>query len=206
MKFIVFIMLFVGLASVTAQAQQDLDRMFATITTDAGTTACSVFVRPDGQGMPFTDAIASGGGSIDATIRLLLTDYHEDPIEGFPVEDMWLGTFAGGMVACPYGTIADGPTDENGETIWTLSPRAGGSSEGETMHGWVSGWYLDEPMPITVNSADINRDLIVDLSDVVLFAQILAEGYDYAADFSFDSAVNLADIVLFVPSIGVSCP
>ena len=110
------------------------------------------------------------------------------------------------MVACAAGTIADGPTDANGETTWTRPLLAGRNSGGETMHGVVSGWRLAAPLPITVNSSDMNGDLLVDLSDIVLFAQTLHGAYSYAADFNFDGVVNLVDVVYFVPTIGTNCP
>ena len=206
MKTVIIATILLGLSSVAAQAQEDIDWMYATLTTAAGDTECSLFVRPDGQGTPLTAAFVPYSDPIDATITLLLTDYNLDPIVGFPAEDMWLETADDGMAACIAGTIADGPTGADGETTWTGSPLAGGNSGGETMHGVVSGWRLAAPLPITVNSSDINGDLLVNLTDIAMFAQTLFGSYNYAADFNFDGVVNLVDIVRFIPSIGTSCP
>ena len=206
MKTVIIATILLALTSIESQAQEDIDWMFATLTTAAGATECSVFVLPDGQGTPFTAAFTAGYEVIDATITILLTDYNLVPIVGYPAEDLWLETANDGMVACASGTIADGPTDASGEAIWAQSPLAGGNSGGETMHGVVSGWRLAAPLPITVNSADLNGDLVVDLTDIVMFASALFGSYNYAADFNFDGVVNLVDIVHFVPSIGTNCP
>ena len=206
MRTVIIATILLGSSTLVAQAQEDIDWMYATLTTAAGDTECSLFVRPDGQGTPLTAAFVPDGDPIDATITLLLTDYSLAPIVGFPAEDLWLESSNGGMAICISGSMADGPTDANGETTWTRPLLAGGNSGGETMHGVVSGWRLAAPLPITANSADLNGDLLVNLVDIVLFTQSLTGPYSYAADFNFDGVVDLTDIVRFVPSIGADCP
>ena len=56
------------------------------------------------------------------------------------------------------------------------------------------------------NSPDINGDLAVNLSDVVLFSQDRYGDYNYRSDFNFDGVVNLSDQIILVGALGVGCP
>jgi hypothetical protein len=61
-------------------------------------------------------------------------------------------------------------------------------------------------MALHFNSADINADGTVNLSDVGEFATYFSGGYNYVADFFFDGILNLPDVGLLATGVGGSCP
>ncbi len=73
----------------------------------------------------------------------------------------------------------------------------------------VAGAPLTTELPITYNSADINGDLLVNLSDIVAFTQLLGGDFSthplYAGDFNNDTLINLSDIVRMTGGIGTGC-
>jgi len=64
----------------------------------------------------------------------------------------------------------------------------------------------DTGLDIQVNSPDINGDLRVNLTDVVLFTMLYHGPYDYAGDFYYDGVLNLSDIVMMARGQGKTCP
>jgi hypothetical protein len=180
------------------------DLATSTADTDAGAQA-SVFNLPNGAGAAMTEAFLSGGTAADATITLTLIDTAGDPIFLYPFEDLWLQTTGGGLIACEGGTFADQATDANGQTTWSGTLRAGGSSPGELTQVYVAGAPLaGAGLDIIYNSADFDGDLLVNLTDIGLFTQTLGV-YDYAGDFNYDGVINLTDIAFFTPGIGTQC-
>ncbi|MBD3220168.1 hypothetical protein GF314_02920 [bacterium] len=194
--------LVVSLASMAWAGVPDLDNSTAVI--DAAADGASVYVLPNGTGSAFTEAFAAGGTTVDATITLTLVDTQGLPIFLYPFEDLWLDTTGGNFAYCEGGTVADQSTDEDGITTWTNPLNAGGSSEGFQTQVFVAGAPLSGGLNITYNSADMNGDLLVNLSDIVPFTQTLS-AYDYSGDFNNDGIINLSDIVRFTPGIGTSC-
>ena len=66
--------------------------------------------------------------------------------------------------------------------------------------------YL-QPLDIRFNSPDIDGNLVVDLSDTVLYSgDILSGGYAYRSDFYFDQRLNLSDTVIYAGAVGKTCP
>lgn len=190
----------IGLADV-------IDPSLCTSTIDPAADGASVYNVPDGSGAPFTSAYAPGGAIVDATITLTVISTMGLPIQGYPAADMWLESSAFNLTFCPGGTQPDGDTDINGQTFWTSPMLAGGSTMGEVLFVYISG----SPLPnggvnLICNSPDFNSDLIVDLSDIVAFTQILGGTYSYAGDFNYDGIVDLSDIVFFAQAIGAACP
>ncbi len=180
-----------------------------------GTTEMSLFSLPDGAGSAFTEAFIFGGTGphYNCTITLTVNNSAGDPIANWPASDMWLETEAGGMaLPCPAGTIADFNTDADGETTWNAGLLCGGASDhagGELMQVMISGAPLEhDGMPIFVNSADMNGDGIVAITDVSYFAAIYLDPLDndYAADYFWDGAVNISDLVMFSQGYGSTCP
>jgi hypothetical protein len=116
------------------------------------------------------------------------------------------------MLPCPAGTTADFNTDADGITSWNAALLCAGASDdvgGELMQVMISGLPLEHPgLPIMVNSADMNGDGSVALTDVSLFAGIYLDpgNNDYAADFFWDGSVNISDLVMFAQGYGESCP
>ncbi len=182
-----------------------IDWALSTATLPPDAAGASIYVTPNAGGVPFTAAFASGGGTVDATITLTLVNAMGDPIQGYPYDDIWLETTEEGLVSCTLGSAPEGSTDANGQTSWTLPLTAGGCSEGEGLLVYVAGApLLMAPMDLTFNSADMNGDLEIDLTDISLFTQALAAG-GYAGDFNFDGVINLSDIARFTDAIGGWC-
>ena len=199
--------LVVSLASLAWAGIPDLVESTATI--DAAAEFSSMFNTPARGGSSFDDAFANGGGSVDATITLTLIDTEGLPMFLFPLEDMWLETSGGSLVFCGNGTAADASTDELGQTTWTGTLAAGGYTPGEVTEIMINGAPLLATLTITYNSADINGDLTVNLSDIVAFTALLGGDFGthplYAGDFSNDGIINLSDIVRFTGGIGHNC-
>ena len=165
-----------------------------------------VYSVPDGTGRGFDEAYAAGGILTDATVTLTLLHYGGAPFVDFPFEDLWIETSLGDFVWCgPGGTVADQNTDTNGQTTWTNPMYAGGHGTGLVV--MVIGEPLEHPpLDYLFNSADINADLIVNLTDVVIFASVYWVGYDWIMDFNNDGTLNLTDIVFLAMALGTECP
>jgi hypothetical protein len=188
---------------------------------DHSSVEASVVVIPDGSGTALTEAWREGGEPVDASIRVLLVDADWAPVASFPAEDLWLqfGPDPGTLLGCtnhpsfPGGMFTpDAATDATGWTEWVLPLRGGGWSVGPAhvrLNGGPAvspnGWVF-EAAPLRANSPDLNGDLAVDLTDIVLFTQDLGGAYAYRADFNWDQVVNLSDIVAFVYGLGATCP
>ncbi len=193
-----------------AQAQIDLPDPTLSIcwTEYTGGGTMGVRVHPDGYGSRFDQARVISEGVVDATIHVRLLNGWGTPFTNFPREDMWLESLDPHFVLCPGGSIADTSTDQNGESTWVLPLRGGGFSEDLTQV-YVMGWALASTSGLNVhfNSPDINGDLDVDLSDVVLLAEDLYGGvYRFRSDLWYDSYINLSDIATFVEGFGAECP
>lgn len=181
------------------------DPDLSTVEIGALASGASIFVVPDGSGVPLTAASGAGGVEVDATITLTLVSAMGELIFAYPAEDLWLETADGGLVACLDGATADAPTDEYGQTVWQEPLHAGGWSDAENLLAMVAGVPIYPELPLRVNSPDVNGDLEVNLSDIVSLAQALG-GYAYEVDFNYDGAINLSDITRFVPAVGAVCP
>ncbi|MBU8871959.1 MAG: hypothetical protein KOO60_13915 [Gemmatimonadales bacterium] len=162
---------------------------------------------PDGSGNPFTSAQVEPGISVDATMKVYLRDGMNDPIINYPAEDIWLESLDNGLIACQGGSTADGPSDQNGVATWVSPLRAGGSSQALTQ-------VVINGMPLTTSpglalhhvSPDIDGNLVVNLMDVIFFAQDYANGYAFQSDFYVDMTVNIVDLSKLAMAIGADCP
>ncbi len=168
----------------------------------------SVFTLPNGAGKALSEAKLQAGGEVDATINVELLDAAGNPIFLYPFEDMWVETTLGGLIACNGGTVADASTDINGQTTFSAAFYAGGSSGGEQAVVVVNGTSLvGSNLDILFNSADLNGDLQVNLTDTVAFVPLYTGGaYDYAVDFYYDGTVNLSDLVFYAGGLNTACP
>ena len=187
------------------------DPVLSTAGTAALGAEVSVYTLPDGNGKALFEAKLEVGGEVDATINVNLLDAGGNPIFLYPFEDMWLETSAGGMVPCNGGSVSDGSTDINGDTTFSAALYAGGYSDrvgGEKCKVIVNGTALvGSDLDILFNSADIDGDLQVGLSDTVAFVPLYTGGvYDYSVDFFFDGAINLSDLVLYAGGLNTACP
>ncbi len=200
------ITLMIGAASFATAGVPDLDLSTAT-RAYLGPETAVLFNIPNGGGSAFTSA-AILGGSVDATITLTLVDGTGTAIANFPFEDAWLESADGGMAACVGGATADANTNAGGVTNWVTPLQAGGSSQALTVV-MISGAALTSGAGVALshNSADINGDGNVNLTDVPLFAGDFYGGvYAFRSDFSYDGSVNLSDVVRLAQALGASCP
>ncbi len=183
----------------------------------------SIYARLDGAGDPLTAAQLWSGIlgdptiNVDATIGVRLVDGAGNPVVGFPAANITVAAQGGGWTQCPSSILtADAPTDINGLTTISGSLFAGGhSATGELMVVVVNSPLLagttypggSAGLQYSVNSADEDNDLDVDLSDVVLFTADLSSAVsDYASDFRWDGAINLSDVTLMASGLTASCP
>lgn len=194
-----------GLASASYALIPDID--LSTATTQA-TETVSVFSIPDGSGNPLSSVFIFGGNQVDGTVTVTLVDDAATPIFNFPLEDLWLESNTPAIVLCAGGSVADDPTDVNGQATFSGALQAGGWGEGLVV--WVGGVVnaplAQVPLDYKFNSPDMNLDLIVNLTDIVLFAQDYFGGYNYRADYYYDGVINLSDIVLLAQGNGATCP
>jgi hypothetical protein len=199
------LMLLVALLAPQAWATNvpDLDLSIVTV---EFTGEASVYVYPDGNGLPLTEAYGEGGVTVDATITLALRFGDDTAVINYPREDIWLETADSGLVLCALGSIPDADTDSNGETTWTQPLKAGGHSQA-ACHVIVAGSALIIPgLPFKFNSPDINGDLAVDLSDLSMFAENFYGAYHHRADYTNDQIINLSDLAIFAAGYQTVCP
>jgi len=169
----------------------------------AGTDGATVFTLPNGAGSAFTNAKLNGT-TVNATLTLIVVNSDGNPIASYPAEDMWLVTTAGGLVTCS-NQYADGPTNANGEAVWQQPLNGGGNSLAEAAQAIIAGDPVPDTALVHFVSADINGDLVVNLSDITVFTQAL-NTFNPDADFNNDDVVNLSDITLMTQGIGTVCP
>jgi hypothetical protein len=170
----------------------------------------SIYVTPEGNGRSLTEAYDSSGNLVDATITVELQSVAGEPLYRFPAEDIWLESTLGGMVACAGGTIADHDTDPDGITTISGPLRAGGFTNGpggEDLEVVINGDPLvGSSLDLLVNSPDMSGNLVVDISDISMFAMGLWGGTNpYEADLCRDGAVNLWDWIYMVKAYWEDC-
>ena len=176
----------------------DLQESTASLAT-AGTQLV-LYNRLDGTGTGFEYAKDNTGAVFNAVITLIVRDGDGIPVATYPFEDLWLISRDGGLAACPNGTTADASTDVNGETEWRNAMAAGGFSE-DLCQVVINGDPLtSQPgMDLLFNSADIDGNLDVGLSDLTIFTPIYfgASPYSLGADLDYDNNVGLSDLTVF---------
>ncbi len=199
----------VGLATVCLAADHT-DWPYAEAWTVSDVPA-SVYTHPDGNGHPLAHCQAFGGDlGHDATIIMRVVTMGGDPIENWPFEDLWIEPNQGGMFACIAGNCADANTDANGETSFATPLAAGGYSNypDDLMVAYMSGLPAETPpMAVYVNSPDLDGNLVVNLTDLVLFAMAYRNGeMAYRYDYWWDGVLDISDVVLFTQGYGTECP
>ena len=196
--------LVIGAASLAVAGVPDLQQSTAS-RAYVGVETLSLFNLPSGGGSAFTGAQKPGGAVADATITLTLRDGLGVAIENYPFEDLTLAST--GVVPCLGGVTADANTDALGQTQWQTPLAAGGYSTGATTVVEVAGAALTSgSVALRMNSADINGDGTVNLSDVGIFSSVFYGAYNYKADFTNDGLVNLSDVGRLASGVGGSCP
>jgi hypothetical protein len=175
----------------------------------AATVQVSVYSCPAGDGLGLDGCYAfpagtPGNSDVNATITATIVDTNGDPVFLYPATDMWLESNVKGFPYCAGGTNADQDTDINGDTTFTNAMFAGGSGSGAIVI--VNGSVINAPLNILFNSPDINGDLVVNLTDVILFAGDYYGAYNYRSDFYWDGNLNLSDIVILAVHNTHVCP
>ncbi len=179
-----------------------------TVTCAAGQRA-TVRVSPGAGGLPLTQAFTDDGFPIDATITLTVRDGAGAPVPSLPAEDLWLVSTAGGLVFCPGGTIADGPTDAAGTTTFSGLLHGGGWTDpaAERLRVMVFGDPVGgQDVDVQVVSADITGNLDVDLGDVGAFAIDYFNDFHVRSDLRRDGVIDIWDVLDFKEALGSSCP
>lgn len=167
-----------------------------------GAAGAHLFTRLDGGGHAFTSARLANGATVDATITLTLVNVYGHPIRNYPAEDIWLESHDDGLVYTTP-TSPDAATDDLGRAFWIEPLAASGCSVGETVTVMVAGSPLNQAgLDLAFVSADLNSDLLVNLSDLSRFSAGYAGHYDACADLLFDGAVNISDLALFSGAYG----
>ncbi|MFH1843139.1 MAG: hypothetical protein ABIF77_08005 [bacterium] len=165
----------------------------------------SVYSCPQGDGNPINGCMAYPGvTNVDATITANLCDINGDPVFLYPASDIWLESATKGFTYCAGGTNADADTDINGDTTFSNTLFAGFSGSGAVVV--VNGTVINAPLDILFNSPDIDGSLVVNLTDVILFAQDYYGAYNYRSDFYWDGNLNLSDIVILAVHNTHVCP
>lgn len=182
-----------GLASLASAGIPDDTN--STATSGTGT----VLVVPDGTG----DTLGNKGLTISVNVR----DVNDDPIAGYPFQDIWWDDPGNGDISlCQGGSVADFNTNATGDTSISGAAAAGGYTQGG-LQVYLAGTPLTGPtLGIDVNSPDINGDLVVNLSDISLFAADLTGAYNFKSDFVPDGVINLSDIGKLGVARGAECP
>jgi hypothetical protein len=169
----------------------------------------TLLVLPDGSGFPLTAARTPDGLVVDATIHLTLVDHCNGlvPVVNFPREDMWLDTVGGGLALCRGGSIADANTDQDGNARWSQPLSGGGWDDGICLV-MVNGVALGAGTGLTLNfnSADLDGNLSVNLTDLALFVQDYFGPYAFRSDLARDGTLNLSDLAVMAAAMGKSCP
>ena len=196
----------IGSAALAVAGVPDLQNSHAEMAY-LGTETLSLYVVPNGDGAAFNEAFAPGGSIADATVTITLVDALGVVVQNFPFQDMWLESNDGGMVPCGGNATADVNSDENGQSHWAAPLFAGGQSQDVCLVK-ISGDALtsNNGLLLNFNSADINADGIVNLSDGGYFTDILYGTYSYNGDFNNDGVVNVSDAGSMSNGIGASCP
>ena len=89
-----------------------------------GPEILTLLITPAGTGQFFTQARLPDGTVADGTINLLLLDQVGVPINGYPLEDIWLQDPTSPLNFCGIFELwPDRDTDQNGETYWFSRPR-----------------------------------------------------------------------------------
>jgi hypothetical protein len=142
--------------------------------------------------------------------NITIRDMAGNPIPGIAASDFWVFdcdsqndiVLCGGQNSCD----ADGPTDANGTTHMRQSVlSAGGQADGLSVI--CMGVIIMDPninctlpycFPVLVRSPDINGDLIVNLTDLGLFATGFPPNpYWESSDFNCDGQVGIVDLARF---------
>ena len=203
-----------------AIAQDDDQYSTAVLNTSGMLDDISMFLVPNGTGTPLSWCFERGGTPVVAEILVTMRDADGNVIVDWPASFIRLEYSDSPLIWCDTSSFpppahapnfADAPTNEEGQTKFTMAYYGGGAVEGPTYVWNVAdpwGYYqrIATPVNVSYNSADINGDRIVNLTDVGLFASDYFSGYRYRTDFNYDQRHTLVDVGMFATALGAACP
>lgn len=174
--------------------------------TSATTENVYIYCLPDGSGDALNNCRLIDGSYTDATITVTILDSNFNPVVNYPGEDLWVVyNYPAPYTICSGGISADSNTDSNGQTTFSGQFFSGGHGQG----AMITMYAVPLTQPPFDNyhfySPDINGDLIVDLTDIIFFAEDYFGEYNYKSDFYFDGIINLSDIIVLAQSMGMEC-
>jgi hypothetical protein len=184
----------------------DWDLSIAWIDDYGSGAPASIMVRPDGAGDLLTQARLPDGTQVSAGITVMLIDPAGFPVPNFPWEDIWLEAIDDGAKFCLGGSSPLHDTDANGQTRFERSPRGGGWTDAGLQVMILATPLTGPPLPIHVNSPDIDGNGWVDISDLVVFSGDYYGTYAYRSDFLRDGVINLSDVARLGSALGRQCP
>lgn len=147
-------------------------------------------------------------GSAGATVSVTVRDANGTAIAGYPFQDMTLNDIGNGdLNICPGGSTADANTNASGESSFSGNISGGGFTQAG-LQVYLGGSPLNgAALNIDVNSADINGDRAVNISDVGEFAADFISGVlVFRSNFVADSQLSISDVGEFATHLGETCP
>lgn len=173
-------------------------------------TPVSIWILPDGAGLPLDQAQGQGGVTVPMSIQVLLLDTMGSPLTTVEPDEVWLEDLQGEVSLCLPGWHPDVWNQAAGEFFFTGSPAGGGSRAHDDNNNPFLVMVCNVPLfspvyNLAVNSPDINGDLVVDLLDLSLFGQDFHGVYAYRSDFVWDGQVNLLDLAVLGSALGLEC-
>jgi len=169
----------------------------------------SLWILPDGQGPALTDAMALGGSPVDMAILVTLVDPSGNIMTSFDLDEVWLHDPAGDVAFCGGSHPASALADPPGVYAFTAAPTGGGhhavGSDALQLRVCNLPLFFSPSEHLGLNSPDIDGDLVVNLTDVSLFATDFFGTYAYRSDFVWDGVINLSDVSILAQGMGASC-
>jgi hypothetical protein len=216
--FPVAVFLLIAAGPVLAQNAPDAQNCTATLVTQ-GVPPLSMFLVPNGSGTPLSGCYDSAGRTVNAWISVTLRDATGAPATNVPVTDVRLEYLNSPLAWCGNNwypppahapNLADFPSNAAGQTMFSLSYHGGGWVMAPTQVWVLEATGMWNPIPtllnVFYNSVDINGDLIVNLTDIGIFAGDYFLTPQYRSDFNFDGAINLTDLSIMAANLGATCP
>ena len=177
-------------------------------------TPVSIWILPDGTGLPLDQAQGLGGGTVSLSIQVQLVDSTGSPVTTVEPDEVWIEDLLGEVSFCLPGWHPDVWNQAAGEFFFTQPPAGGGSRPHDNNNPFLvkacNVPLYDTVLNLAVNSPDINGDLVVDLVDLSLFGQDFFRQdfhgvYAYRSDFVWDGTVDLLDLAVFGSAMGIQC-
>src|SRR5262245_514598 len=159
-----------------------------------------ITISPNGTGDTFQ--------SVGITVHVRVRRSDGRPETAIPREEIQL--YNPGLCICPGGTLADAPTDSNGDTTFTGTIRGGGCVNSLTLY--ACGFQLCT-VPLKTNSWDAlpASPCFVDAGDVAAFTPRLGSrtgdfNYSICSDFNEDGFIDAGDLASLSAELGAACP